>query len=65
MCATVGFDYSKGKVVVDEIQMYLDGRYLSATEATWRLFEYEITRRDPSVKCYPVHLKDENLDNIR
>ena len=31
---------------------------MSASEAAWRFFEYDTTRRDPSVKVYPVHLPD-------
>ena len=47
--------------MTDEIQIYLDGKYLSATEAVWRLFEYDLTRRDPSVQCYPIHLPGKTM----
>ena len=29
-------------------------------EAAWRMFEYEMTRRDTSVSTLTVHLKDQN-----
>ena len=35
---------------VDEIKQYLDGRYISSIEAAWRIFEFEITHRYPSVE---------------
>ena len=34
---------------VDEIQDYIDARYLSATEAAWRILEFTTTRKEPSV----------------
>ena len=55
-----GVDYTSGNIVTDEICQYIKGRYLSASEAVWRLFEYEVTRREPSVARYPVHLEGEN-----
>ena len=51
-----GPDYTKGQIEDDEIKQYIQGRYLSAAEAVHRFFEYELTRRDPSEKPYPVHL---------
>ncbi|XP_020102972.1 uncharacterized protein LOC109720334 [Ananas comosus] len=41
---------------VDEIKQYLDCRYLSAYEAVWRLFEFDIHFRQPSVERLGVHL---------
>jgi len=35
---------------VDEIKQYLDGRYISSIEVAWRIFEFEITHRYPSVE---------------
>lgn len=57
----LGFDRAKAQQTGDEIKDFVDGRYLSASEAAWRLFEYDITRRFPSVTCLPVHLKDHNF----
>ena len=42
--------------VVDEITQYLDGRYVSAIDAMWRIFEFEITHRYPSVEMLQYHL---------
>ncbi|PIA56622.1 hypothetical protein AQUCO_00700758v1 [Aquilegia coerulea] len=46
-------------VQVDEIQTYLDCRYLSASEACWRIFKFDIHYRDPSVQRLVYHLEDE------
>ncbi|XP_074318083.1 uncharacterized protein LOC141654868 [Silene latifolia] len=43
----------------DEVKAYLDCRYLSASEAAWRIFEFEIQERYPAVMRIPVHLKGE------
>ena len=56
-----GCDYTKGKVEHDEIREFTDGRYLSASEAAYRFFEFEMTRREPGVKCYPIHLEMKQL----
>ncbi|GKE13369.1 putative DNA helicase, partial [Tanacetum coccineum] len=44
---------------VDEIKDYLNCRYLSACEATWRIYGFDIHYRTPSVERLPFHLKDE------
>lgn len=44
----------------DEIKTYLDCRYVSACEAVWRIFEFEIHERNPSVMRLPVHLEGEH-----
>ncbi|KAG5863312.1 hypothetical protein JTB14_024439 [Gonioctena quinquepunctata] len=41
---------------IDEIQQYIDGRYASAMEATWRLFSFKLHARSHSVLVLPVHL---------
>ena len=40
----------------DEILTYLNCRYISPYEAVWRLFQYSIHHREPSVERLPVHL---------
>jgi hypothetical protein len=45
----------------DEIQMYLDARYLSAGEASWRIFGFELQHRQPSVQRLQFHLPDEQM----
>ncbi|XP_076890293.1 uncharacterized protein LOC143541329 [Bidens hawaiensis] len=43
---------------VDEIKEYYDCRYLSACEAAWRIFSYDIHYRYPPVMRLPFHLPD-------
>ncbi|XP_074300786.1 uncharacterized protein LOC141632106 [Silene latifolia] len=43
----------------DEIKRYYDCRYLSACEAAWRLFGFEIHYRTPAVERLQYHLPDE------
>lgn len=45
--------------VVDEIKNYYDCRYVSACEAAWRLFEFDIHYREPAVVRLPFHLENE------
>ncbi|XP_012837300.1 PREDICTED: uncharacterized protein LOC105957872 [Erythranthe guttata] len=42
----------------DEIKMYYDCGYLSACEAAWRLFSFDIHFRDPPVIRLSFHLQD-------
>ncbi|XP_019151940.1 PREDICTED: uncharacterized protein LOC109148659 [Ipomoea nil] len=44
--------------IVDEINMYYDCRYVSACEATWRLFSFEVQYRTPPVERLSFHLPD-------
>ena len=43
----------------DEIKNYLDGRYICAAEAAWRLLGFDIHYRHPSVERLPVHNEGE------
>lgn len=45
----------------NEIQCYLDGRYISASEATHRIFEFEMHCQVPNVVCLQVHLPGQHL----
>ncbi|WOG92304.1 hypothetical protein DCAR_0311567 [Daucus carota subsp. sativus] len=47
----------KGKIF-DEVRHYLDGRYVSASEAAWRILGFGIHSRWPSVDRLPIHLPD-------
>nr|KAJ0215911.1 hypothetical protein LSAT_V11C300113940 [Lactuca sativa] len=42
--------------VVDEIKEYYDCRYISACEASWRIFKYDVHYRYPAVIRLPFHL---------
>jgi len=43
---------------VDEIQDYLDARYVSASEACWRIFGFNMHHNFPSVERLPVHVEN-------
>jgi hypothetical protein len=51
--------YNSGDECYDEIKMYYDCRYLSACEAVWRIFSFDINYRDPSVERLSFHLEGE------
>ena len=42
----------------DEIKDCLDARYLSASEAAWRIFGFQINHWEPSVSPLPIHLPE-------
>ena len=44
---------------VDEVKRYLDCRYVSASEACWRIFMFEIQFRRPAVERLSFHLPGE------
>ncbi|XP_022003565.1 uncharacterized protein LOC110901018 [Helianthus annuus] len=46
------------KKEVDEVKEYLDCRYISACEAAWRIFKFDIHYRVPSVEILPFHYED-------
>lgn len=46
----------------DEIKLYLDARYVSAIEATWRLFHFVLHHRSPAVIRLQVHLRNRARD---
>ena len=50
---------------VDEIKMYLDARYISSSEAIWRIFHYRLHGRSPSVQRLAVHLPEQQLITFR
>lgn len=49
----------------DEGEDYIRGRYLSASEAMWRIFQFEITHKTPAVIGLKVHLPGQNLHQMR
>nr|GEZ26382.1 DNA helicase [Tanacetum cinerariifolium] len=46
----------QSQVVVDEIKNYLDARYIIHHEACWRIFEFDIHYREPTVQILSIHL---------
>ncbi len=54
----------------DEVERYVTARYISASEAYWRMFEFKISNRYPPVEKLPLHLENEQTvlfqsDNAR
>ncbi|KAG8365946.1 hypothetical protein BUALT_Bualt17G0024800 [Buddleja alternifolia] len=58
---------------VDEIKQYLDCRYVSAIEACWRIYEFELQKHYPTVERLEYHLpnqqfvifnEDDHLHNV-
>ncbi len=48
---------TEGNVVeVDEIEKYLDYRYVSRSEAAWRIFKFDMHERFPIVERLQYHL---------
>jgi hypothetical protein len=43
---------------IDEIEEYWNARYLSSTEATWRILGFHITQKIPAVTCLAVHVEN-------
>uniref|UniRef100_A0A0D3E4S6 ATP-dependent DNA helicase n=1 Tax=Brassica oleracea var. oleracea TaxID=109376 RepID=A0A0D3E4S6_BRAOL len=50
---------SESEEEINEIANYLECRYLSACEAAWRTFAFDIHERKPAVTRLPVHLEDQ------
>ncbi len=62
--ATCGADENNVPAAQDEVQNYLDGRYVSASEACHRLFTFELHDMHPNVYCLAVHLLNEQTTHI-
>jgi len=44
---------------VDEIKNFVDGRYVSASEAYWRIAQFKLQQKSHVVVTLPVHLPDQ------
>ena len=57
-----GNDFAKARIagIKSEIEMYRTIRYISATEATWRMLGFGSHSRFPAVTRIHAHLEDEN-----
>ena len=42
--------------IVNEIDAYVEGRYIGASEAFWRIYGFETHSMNPTVERLPVHL---------
>jgi hypothetical protein len=47
-----------GSEPIDEISQYLDSRYVSATESSWRIFGFRMHQHSPSVTRLQLHLPE-------
>ena len=54
-----GSDRATIEVNNDEVKQYIDGRYLSASEACWRLFAFKLHSHSHAVYRLPVHLPNQ------
>ena len=45
----------------DEIAQYIGGRYLSSSEACWRIFRYSMHHEFPNVTRLAIHLPNEQI----
>ncbi|XP_072025233.1 uncharacterized protein [Amphiura filiformis] len=45
----------------DEIERFVNARYVSASQALWRIYEFKLHQRYPAVMKLPCHLENEQL----
>ncbi|GJW45845.1 DNA helicase, partial [Tanacetum coccineum] len=50
-------DTNNGSIQIDEIQNYIDRRFVCPHEACWRILKYDIHGRQPAVQIPYVHLE--------
>ncbi|XP_074323021.1 uncharacterized protein LOC141659970 [Apium graveolens] len=50
---------------LDEVKNFLDGRYVCASEASWRIFGFDIHHRSPGVERLPIHLLGQKYLNFQ
>jgi hypothetical protein len=58
-------DGSVSAEVDDEFHDYISGRYLSSSEAVYRIFNFNVTSKRPAVRCLPVHLENSQLGQMK
>src|ERR1044072_5854480 len=56
---TNGHQISDTPDPVDEIKMYLDARYISASESIWRIFHYRMHNHTPNIQRLAIHLPNQ------
>jgi hypothetical protein len=57
-------DGSTSAVVEDEFQDYISGRYLSSSEAVYRIFSFNVISKRPAVRCLPIHLENGQIGQM-
>ncbi|XP_074342457.1 uncharacterized protein LOC141680021 [Apium graveolens] len=50
---------------LNEVKNFLDGRYVCASEASWRIFGFDIHHRSPSVDRLSIHLTVQKYLNFQ
>lgn len=48
----------RGPKDINEVDDFQDARYVSSCEALWRIFQFKLHGRSPSMQRLPVHLED-------
>ena len=56
--ASISIINHEGSDRVDEISEYLDSRYVSASESSWRIFGFRMHQHSPSVTRLQLHLPE-------
>ena len=56
--ATIQLINHEGSEEIDEISQYLDSRYVSAAESSWRIFGFRMHQHSPSVTRLQLHLPE-------
>ncbi len=51
----------QGPKVINEIDNYVDGRYITPQEGCWRIFHYSLQDKSPAIQRLPVHLEGQHL----
>ncbi|XP_068466667.1 uncharacterized protein [Phaseolus vulgaris] len=51
----VAMEVHRGSIV-DEVQQYIDARWICAPEALWKIFRFTLYRMNPSVERLQIHL---------
>jgi hypothetical protein len=49
---------------IDEFRDYMNARYLSSSEAVYRIFNFHTVTKRPGVRCLSVHLEGKNLGRM-
>jgi hypothetical protein len=58
---TKGADQATWGMSNDEIEVFLDARYIGAPEAVWRMFHFPIHLHTPTIYRLHVHLPGQHL----
>ncbi|KAG5560632.1 hypothetical protein RHGRI_003828 [Rhododendron griersonianum] len=58
---TVHISNNVGDITIDEIQQFQDARWVSAQEAIWRIFEFELNEMYPAVINLQLHLPNKQF----